>query len=70
MNSIKHIRIKVQVTPNGPNEWRFNLIDAETNKLLPVSTNDKMIIEYNSFDRPIKVTATLFVDDIDIEITE
>ncbi len=64
---IKHTRIKVQLTPGGTDAWRFNLIDMDTGKIIPVSAEDNAIIEYNGPGNPVKATVTLFIDEIDVE---
>jgi hypothetical protein len=67
MTEVKHIRIKAQTTPGGLDGWRFNLIDIDTGRVLPVSADNRSTIEYNGFGNPIKATVVLFIDEIDIE---
>lgn len=67
MTEVKYIRIRAKTEPGGLDAWRFSLIDMDTGKVLPVSADDKAIIEYNGFDNPIKATVTLFIEEIDVE---
>lgn len=67
MTEVKHIQIRAKTEPGGLDAWRFSLVDMDTGKVLPVSADDKVTIEYNGFGNPIKATVTLFISEIDME---
>lgn len=43
----KPMRLIAKSTPGGVDAWRFAVLDIESGKVLPVSGEDKVIIEYS-----------------------
>lgn len=42
-------------------------MDLDSGLILPVSAEDKVVIEYSGFGEPIKATMTVLLDEVDIE---
>ncbi len=63
----KPMRLIAKSTPGGVDAWRFVVLDIESGKVLPVSAEDKVIIEYSGYDQPIKATLTLLIAEVDVE---
>lgn len=63
----KPMRLIAKTTGDGTQSWRFMIADIDGGKVLPVSTYDKVVIEYNGPSEPIKATVTLIIDEVDIE---
>ncbi len=66
-NQAKPIRLIAKSTPGGTEGWRFVVVDIESGRILPVSAEDKVIIEYNGGSEPIKATMTILIDEVDME---
>lgn len=63
----KHIRLIAKTTPGGVDAWRFVVVDLDSDRILPVSAEDEVIIKYSGFGEPIKATVTILLDEVDIE---